>query len=125
MYATGGSGPEADPPSPGSGVTEATARGAGAQTQAASSAPGPIPGYLLVADRGNNRLLLVDGRKRVLWRYPGPGKPPSFPFTYDDDAFFAPDWRSIITNEEDQQTIELLSFPGGRVQWHYGHPGSP
>ena len=121
MYATGG--PDPDPPSPRSAAGETT--GVGAGSSAPSTAQGPIPGYLLIADRGNNRLLLVDGRKRILWRYPGAGKPPSFPFTYDDDAFCAPGWRSIITNEEDQQTIELLSFPGGRVQWHYGHPGSP
>src|SRR5947209_18816133 len=35
--------------------------------------PRPIPGFLLIADRGNNRILLVDGRKRILWRYPRPG----------------------------------------------------
>ena len=31
----------------------------------------PFVGRLLIADRGNNRLLVVDARKRVLWRYPG------------------------------------------------------
>ncbi|HEX6663693.1 MAG TPA: hypothetical protein VF025_08455, partial [Gaiellaceae bacterium] len=28
--------------------------------------PGPIPGYLLIADRGNNRMLLIDSRGRIL-----------------------------------------------------------
>ena len=87
--------------------------------------PGPIPGYLLIADRGNDRLLLVDGAKHVLWRYPKPGQPPSFPFHFDDDAFFSPDHTAIITNEEDQHTLEMLSFPGGRVLWTYGHVDSP
>ena len=36
--------------------------------------PGPIPGYLLIADRGNNRMLLVDSAKHILWRYPGGGR---------------------------------------------------
>jgi hypothetical protein len=88
-------------------------------------APPPIPGFLLVADRGNNRILLLDGHKRVLWRYPRPGVRPSFPFYYDDDAFFGLDYHAIITNQEDQQTVEMLSFPGGRVLWHYGHVNQP
>src|SRR5206468_1839448 len=36
---------------------------------------GPIPGLLLIADRGNDRILLVDNRKRILWRYPPPAGP--------------------------------------------------
>src|SRR5438034_11666976 len=35
--------------------------------------PGPIPGYLLIADRGNDRMLLVNSRKDILWVYPRPG----------------------------------------------------
>jgi outer membrane protein assembly factor BamB len=84
--------------------------------------PAPIPGYLLIADRGNNRILLVDNRKRTLWRYPAPGRKPSYPFYYDDDAFFGPDLREIISNQEDQHTIQIISFPAGKVLWHYGHP---
>jgi hypothetical protein len=43
------------------------------------------------------------------------------PFNFDDDAFFLPGWRGVISNQEEQQTIEEISFPGGRVTWHYGH----
>ncbi|MFN2594175.1 MAG: hypothetical protein ABR579_04720 [Actinomycetota bacterium] len=80
---------------------------------------GALGGYLLIADRGNNRLLLVDEQKHILWRYPT--KHPKLPFRFDDDAFFGPTYSSIITNQEDQNTIEILSFPGGRLLWHYGH----
>ena len=66
-------------------------------------------------------MLLVDGGKHLLWRYPRPGHPPSMPFNFDDDAFFLPGWRGVISNQEEQQTIEEISFPGGRVTWHYGH----
>jgi hypothetical protein len=89
--------------------------------------PGPIPGYLLIADRGNDRLLLVDGRKRIIWRYPRPGRGPAAPFHFDDDAFFGASYHEIISNQEDQHTIEVLSFPRGRLLWRYGHfnrPGS-
>jgi outer membrane protein assembly factor BamB len=83
--------------------------------------PPPIPGYLLIADRGNNRILLVDSRKRIIWRYPRPGSSPSAAFRFDDDAFFAPGFRRIISNQEDQHTIEVLSFPEGSLRWIYGH----
>src|ERR1700747_1043566 len=39
-------------------------------------APRPFPGFLMIADRGNDRALLVDGRKQILWRYPRPGHAP-------------------------------------------------
>jgi hypothetical protein len=87
--------------------------------------PGPLPGLLLIADRGNDRLLLVDGRKHVVWSYPRRGAAPSFPFHYDDDAFFSPDYRGIISSQEMQHTIQVVSFPAGRVVWHYGRPNQP
>ena len=90
-------------------------------TQTAPVTPHPIPGFLLIADRGNNRILLVDSHHRVLWRYPKPGSTPAVPFTFDDDTFFTPGWHAIISNQEDQQTVQVVSFPGRTVQWVYGH----
>ena len=66
-------------------------------------------------------MLLVDSRRRVIWRYPRPGAAPAAPFRFDDDAFFAPGYRRIISNQEHQHTIEVLSFPGGTLLWRYGH----
>jgi hypothetical protein len=82
--------------------------------------PGPIPGYLLIADRGNNRMLLVDAARRVFWRYPASTQL-AMPFRFDDDTFFGPSFDRIISNQEDQHTIQIVSFPGGRVLWRYGH----
>src|SRR5437588_1264496 len=81
----------------------------------------PIPGYLLIADRGNGRMLLVDSAKHVFWRYPAPGRTPAMPFRFDDDTFFGPARDRIISNQEDQHTIQIVSFPGGGVLWRYGH----
>jgi hypothetical protein len=108
--------------------TATTIDGPSAAASAAASpfrTPSPIPGFLMVADAGNHRMLLIDSRKRVLWRYPTPGRPPSFPLGYDDDVFFGPDHRVLITNQEHQHTIEMVSFPEGNVVWHYGHVAAP
>jgi outer membrane protein assembly factor BamB len=88
--------------------------------------PGPIPGYLLIADRGNNRMLLVDSRGHILWRYPRPGRTPAMPVRFADDTFFAPGTADrIISNQEDQHTIQIISFPGGRLLWRYGRVNLP
>src|SRR6266487_1950866 len=60
---------------------------------------GPLPGYLMIADRNNNRILLVSPQKKIVWRFPGPHGPGAS-FSEPDDAFFTPGYRRIITNEE-------------------------
>ena len=82
--------------------------------------PGPIPGYLLIADRGNNRMLLVDSARHIYWGYPG-GHALAMPFRFGDDTFFGPHHDRIISNQEDQHTIQIISFPGKRILWRYGH----
>jgi hypothetical protein len=100
-------------------------RGRETRTDAGSTAkrlspPGPIPGYLLIADRGNNRMLLVDGARHIFWTYPR-GHSSAMPLRFDDDTFFGPRADRIISNQEDQHTIQIISIPGGRVLWRYGH----
>ncbi len=84
-------------------------------------APGsPLPGYQLIADRDNNRLIIVDPRKRIVWRFPRDGQTLSQP----DDAFVAAEGRSISTNQEFAESIALISLSRHpRVIWRYGHPG--
>ena len=84
---------------------------------APGSDPAVLPGPVLIADRSNNRVLIVDPRGRVLWSTPGQGLPEP------DDAFFGPDGRQIIATQEDESRISVLSVPSGRITWHYGHTG--
>jgi hypothetical protein len=77
--------------------------------------PGPVPGYVLIADRNNDRVLIVSPQKRVVWRYDGLRGP--------DDAFFTPGWRSVITNEEFNDTLTEVSLRAKRPIWRYGHDG--
>jgi Kelch motif/PQQ-like domain len=82
---------------------------------------GALPGDLLIADRGNNRILLVDPSGRILWRYPG--RPGQKRLYFDDDTFFADHGRRIISNQEEDHSIVEISYPAGKIVWRYGHPG--
>jgi outer membrane protein assembly factor BamB len=75
----------------------------------------PLPGDLLIADRNNNRVLIVSPSKHIVWTAAGLSGP--------DDAFFTPSGRSIITNEEFRDTLAEVSLRTKRVIWSYGHSG--
>jgi hypothetical protein len=96
-------------------------------TFGAVGAPGagsPYFGYkLLVADRGNDRLLLMDAAMNIVWAYPNattPANPDGFYFP--DDAFFAKHGSVIISNQEENETIVQIAYPSGQIVWSYGHP---
>jgi len=55
-----------------------------------------VPGYVLIADRNNNRVLLVSPSKRVVWRDATLRGP--------DDAFFTPGYRSVISRTRSSTT---------------------
>jgi outer membrane protein assembly factor BamB len=82
---------------------------------------GALPGDLLIADRGNNRILLINPAGRILWRYPS--RPGQARLNFDDDTFFADGGRRIISNQEEDHNIVQISYPAGRIVWRYGHPG--
>ena len=95
-----------------------------------AGAPGAGSPYfgarLLIADRGNNRLLLMDAAMHVVWRYPSPGLPRDpLRFYFPDDAFFTDHGTAIISNQEQNETIIKLAYPSGRIIWSFGHPGHP
>lgn len=78
---------------------------------------------LLVADRGNNRLLLLNDANRVIWTYPSSNKPaPPGGFYFPDDAFFIRHGTGIISNQEENETLVEIAYPSGRILWQYGHP---
>ncbi|MGA8219433.1 MAG: hypothetical protein WB771_12795 [Solirubrobacterales bacterium] len=99
--------------------------GNGGSDRPPAAKPG-FAGRLLIADRGNNRLLLVDSAKRILWRYPSKGRPvPRGGFFFPDDAFFIHGGAGLISNQEDNETIVEIGFPSGHVSLQYGHPRMP
>jgi hypothetical protein len=83
----------------------------------------PLPGYLLIADRDNNRLIIVNPGKRIVWRFPTRGAlRPGRYFAGPDDAFLSADRRHIITNEEFSDAVAVLSLARrSKIVWQYGH----
>jgi outer membrane protein assembly factor BamB len=80
-------------------------------------------GRLLIADRGNNRLILLDTSARIRWRFPSPGLPHDrYGFFFPDDSFFIHHGTAIISNQEENETIQEIGFPSGKVLWEFGHP---
>ena len=93
---------------------------------AGDAAVRPFAGLLLIADRGNNRLLVMNAKKRIVWRYPAPNLPkPPHPLYFPDDAFWVHGGHAILVNEEENETLIEIAYPSGKVLWSYGHPRVP
>jgi DNA-binding beta-propeller fold protein YncE len=88
------------------------------------SNPSVLPGPVLIADRANNRLVIVDPRGRILWEFPrrsdlGAGQT----FLAADDAFFSSDGKQIVATQEDDSVISLIDVAHHRIVFRYGKPG--
>ncbi len=91
-----------------------------------ASAGAPYQGHLLIADRGNDRLLVIDPARTLQWQYPSASMPPPpGGFYFPDDAFFFHKGTGIISNQEENHTIVEIGYPSGKLLWQYGHPGHP
>lgn len=77
---------------------------------------------LLIADRGNNRLLVLNDQMNIIWNYPSSSTQPNSQLYYPDDAFFTNNGTQIISNQEDNNTIIKIAYPSGKIIWSFGHP---
>jgi hypothetical protein len=100
---------------------------AGEPGRAASSATpignGAFTGDLLIADRGNGRIIIVDSQRRIVWHFPVAGSLPAGQTFSADDAFLSPDGRTISANEEMRQVLVRIDIATERIVWEYGHYG--
>lgn len=93
---------------------------------APGSNPAALPVDLLIADKLNNRLIVVDPQGRVRWQFPQPGDlAPGQNFLVPDDAFFSPDGRYIVATQEDDAVISVIDVARHRIVYRYGRPGVP
>ena len=89
---------------------------------APGSDPSVLPGDVLIADRSNDRLLVVDPQGRIVWQFPRPGRG-GLPLP--DDAFFSPDGREIVATEEDVSAVTVIDVATRRIVYRYGAVGVP
>ena len=86
--------------------------------------PGPLPGGLLIADRGNDRVLLVDPARQTLWSFPtAADRARGRKLVFDDDTFVEPGGKALVTNEEDHGDILSIDIASHRVSRLFGRPG--
>jgi hypothetical protein len=87
-------------------------------------ARGPLPGALLIADRGNDRILLVNPAHRVLWRFPTPWDVRhGIHLNFNDDGFVASGGQAIVANEEEAHTLVSIDIRTHSRIHLYGVPG--
>jgi outer membrane protein assembly factor BamB len=91
--------------------------------EAAAVRPG-LPGYLLIADRGNNRILVVDPQGKIAWRYPTAADVAAGRILhFNDDTFVEPGGRALIANEEDYGDVVSVDIRTHRLSVLFGVPG--
>jgi len=97
--------------------------GTAAAYQAASKLGG-LPGYILIADRGNNRILVLDSQRKTMFRYPTPADlAAGRRLVYNDDTFVVPGGQALIANEEDNHAIVQVGLADRSLRVLFGHPG--
>ena len=83
-------------------------------------------GYVLVADRGNNRVLVLSPQGQVVFTYPTPEDlSQGRRLVYNDDTFVEPGGQSLIANEEDNHAIVRIGLADHSLTVLFGHPGEP
>jgi hypothetical protein len=93
--------------------------------EAASRRAG-LPGYLLIADRGNDRILLVNPQHEIVFLYPTPEDlAKGRKLIFDDDTFVEPGGHALISNEEDNHTVVQVTLADHNLEVLFGHPGEP
>ena len=108
---------------PSSAATSPSSVPTATPTSPAPIAHGAFAGDLLIADRGNNRLLIVNSQSQVLWRFPVAGSLAAGQGFSADDAFLSPDGRTILASEEMHQVLVRIDIASQRITWQFGHYG--
>ena len=112
------------------GTTKPTAakersRAASVGLLAPGSDASALPGPLLIADEGNDRLIEIAPDGAVVWEFPRPGDlAPGQTFKVPDDAFFTADGKQIVATEEDNFVVSVIDVAQHRIAWRYGTPGT-
>ncbi len=77
----------------------------------------PLEQNILIADRGNNRIIEVTPDKQIVWEYDFASR---LPHHGADDAFFAPGNKEIVATLGEDNTIMVIDYATKKVVWQYG-----
>jgi len=77
---------------------------------------------VLIADRGNNRVIEVTPDKQIVWEYDFNLKKKG---TGADDAFFADNGNTVMMSLENYDLVEQVDYTTKKISWQYGTPGIP
>jgi hypothetical protein len=113
LVTSGGSG---KPPATTSTTNPLAAVGVGAGHLAAGSSASALPANILIADRNNNRLVVISPLGRVVW---------TRALTGPSDAFLSLTGRSIVVTEPGSFVALQLAVSDRHVIYRYGHSGHP
>jgi hypothetical protein len=92
----------------------------------AGSDPSVLPAGVLIADRNNNRLVVVSPQGQTTWVFPQPGDlAPGQTFLVPDDAFFSPDGKQIVATQEEDAVVSVIDVATHQIVYRYGMPGLP
>jgi hypothetical protein len=100
------------------------AAGTGPSHVAKNSQSSALPGNLLIADRGNRRLLDISPLGQTVWRYSQAASALS-PGLFPDFAFFTKSGHQIAITEDGYSVISALAVDAGQIVFSYGHFGHP
>src|SRR5665811_1014602 len=105
-------------------IRDSTASGAG--WLAPGSDPSVLPGPLLIADGGGNRVLIIDPNGRNMWQFPRPGDlAAGQTFKSPEVAWFSPDGKQVLTASEDHSVLSVIDIATHKIVYTYGKADAP
>jgi hypothetical protein len=113
--------PSVDVPSPDASTSSPASSASTPRTTPVTA--GPFAGDLMIADRQNGRIVIVDTAGTVRWQFPVKGSLPAGRRFAADDAFLAPDGLTIVANEEEHEVIDRIDLATRRIVWQFGRYG--
>jgi DNA-binding beta-propeller fold protein YncE len=112
-------------------TTPATTTGAVALTAsgpgwlAPGSDPSVLPGPLLIADGGGNRVLIIDPNGRNMWQFPRAGDLAAGQrFKAPEVAWFSPDGKQVVVASEDTNVLYVIDIATHKIVYSYGKAGT-